>query len=131
MSRNRSRGPRLTLKAAKAIAELELGKSTGLTPHENNRPDFQRYEIRLGNYIAAISSTSRHPGVCCFSFAGVHTYYDIGTLQENHGITAEERRKSRREDIRDMASSEHRHMMEALVDEHGRETCRRMLDDAV
>ena len=129
MSRKNHRGPKLTLKAAKAIAEQELGKSTGLTANENNCADFQSYEIRLGKYTAVISSILRYPGLAFFSLAGVYTYYDIKTISENYVITDKARRKSQREELRDMAASDSRYMLKTLIDEHGLESCHRMLDE--
>lgn len=41
-----TRRPKLTLKAAKALAVAEFGTAAGLTPHENNNADYQRYEMR-------------------------------------------------------------------------------------
>ena len=129
MNRSRSKTPRLTLIAAKSIAEQELGRSTGIKPYESNCALFQRYEIPLGNFTAVISTAYGYPGIAFFALAGVCVYYDIKTLKENFEITEKERRKSQHEEIRDLASSDTRYMLMALIDELGLESCHRLLDD--
>jgi len=131
MSKSKHRVKKLTLKAAKAIIMQELGKSTGLIPHENNSAYYKRYEIRFGSYTATISSANKYPGFAVFSLAGVYKFYNIATLQEDYGITDMERRKSQREDIREMVACDHNFLIKALVDEHGLESCHRMLDAAL
>ena len=129
MRRKRYHGPRLTIKAAKAIAEQEIGKATGIKPYESNSAIFQRYEIPLGNFTAAITTAYGYPGIAYFSLAGVCTYYDIKTLRENFEITEKERRNSQREGIRDLASSDSYYMLKALKDELGLESCHRILNE--
>ena len=122
--------PKLTLKAAKAIAVDFLGFSTGIKAHENNNADYQRYEMNIGNCQALITNASGYWGVAYIWFAGKRTYYDIKTLREHRSITDKERRKDRHDDIRDAATSEYAFMFKALVEEHGLESCRNMLEEA-
>ena len=130
MSRYNVKRPKLTFKAAKAIAMEELGAATKLTPHENNSADFQCYEMQIGNQTARISQAYKYPGFAYVSFAGAFTYYDIGTLKVDYGITDQERQNARREDMRDMAACDSRYMLKALIDEYGLESCHKMLDEA-
>jgi hypothetical protein len=125
----RAKRPKLTLKAAKTIALQEIGTTAGLEPHENNNPDYQRYEMRVGNQTVVISNACNQWGVAYIAFAGTCTYYDITTLRVNWSVTDRERKKDRREFLRDAAASDFAFMFTALIEEHGLERCRHMLDD--
>ena len=114
---------KLTLKAAKAIAVQEFGTSAGLKPHENNDHEYQRYEMRIGKYNAAIANSKRHPGIAYVSFVGDYTYYDINTCGENIEVTEKERHKYQLETIRDMAATHSSYMIKAIIDEHGDDYC--------
>ena len=125
--------PRLTLKAAKVIAVKEFGTAAGLAAHENNNAEYQRYEMRIGNIDAVITNAYSKPGIAFayLSRGGEWTYYDIATLEENITVTERERRKYNLENIRDAAATSPGQMLTALIDEHGLDNVRRMLDVTV
>lgn len=120
--------PKLTLKAAKALALRELGAAAGLAATESNNSNYQRYEVWLGNYLAVITNDCAYWGVACVYFCGTRTYFNIDTLEENVTITRQEQNKDRREDVRDFAASNSGYMFQALLEQYGLETCRRMLE---
>jgi hypothetical protein len=130
MSSSNHKRPKLTLKAAKALAKAEWGTAVGLVAHENNNAEFQRFEMRLGGLTAIITNTTAYWGVGYMYLAGRYYYFDVTTLLENHGVADKEQRKQQEEDIREMASSNSQYMIKALLNEHGYAALRRMLDEA-
>lgn len=126
----RTRRPKLTLKAAKTLAIAELGTAAGLTPHENNNADYQRYEMQMGKHTVVVSNACEYWGIAYVSFGGKWTYYDINSLEENSNVTENELKKERNEAIGDAAACQSAFMFKALLEEHGLETCRAMLDEA-
>lgn len=124
----RSKRPKLTLKAAKTIAIQELGTAKGLTPHESNDAEYQRYEMRMGNHTVIIQNECGYWGIAYIYFGGTRTYYDIETLQESYHTTEAERQADRKEIVREMASGNREYMLKVLVEEHGAESCRALLE---
>ena len=123
--------PKLTLKAAKAIAIKEFGTAAGLTA--TDYVDFnivQSYEMSIGKYNAVISTAYQPNGIVYVSFAGNYTFYDMNTLEENTKLIENRIRQNRLEDLRDMATCDHDLMLKALIEEHGLESCRNMLEEA-
>lgn len=127
----KSARPRLTIKAAKAIAIQELGTAAKLTPHKTNSAEFQSYEIRIGSFTAVISQAFKYPGVAYISYAGIRVYYDVKTQQVNYKITDAERRNDRRECVKEVIRNDRWYIVKSLVDEYGREPCHKMLDAAL
>lgn len=126
-----TRRPKLTLKAAKAIAIAEFGTAAGLTPHENNDTDFQRYEMQMGKHSVVISNACDYWGVAyVYISSGEWVYYKIDSLEESEGITEHERKAQRNEELREAVQCQTAFLFKALVEAHGLETCRAMLDEA-
>lgn len=126
----RTRRPKLTLKAAKVLAIAEVGTAAGLTPHENNNADYQRYEMQMGKHTVVISNACEYWGIAYVSFGGKWTYYKIDSLEESEDITESERKKERNEAIENAAACQSAFMFKALLEEHGLEMCRTLLDEA-
>lgn len=125
-----SRRPKLTLKAAKAIAIQELGTAKGLVPHESNNAEYQRYEMQMGNHTVVIANVCGYWGIAYILFGDKWTYYDIDTLQESYYIADAERKQARREVVRDMVCSDTEFVFKTIVEEHGADACHSMLDEA-
>jgi hypothetical protein len=130
VSMRRKRRPKLTLKTAKTIAIKEVGTAKGLIPHENNSTDYQRYEMQMGKYTLVISSPCKYWGIACASFGGNRTYYKIGadTPEEDAAVTDREQKRDMDETIRDAAICRSHYVFKALLEEHGIDTCRRILE---
>jgi hypothetical protein len=106
-----------------------LGTAAGLTAYEINS-DTQLYEMRMGTHTVAISNNCEHNGVAYISFAGKYTYYDIATLKENYNLTDVENLKVRNEFIRELAATSGNLLIKALLEQHGLERCRDLLNEA-
>lgn len=122
--------PKLTLKAAKAIALKEIGTAKGLTACEGNNDYWQGFSMIIGNIQITISNSTIYAGIVRLSFGGKDTYYDINTLEENFKVLDDAQRTDRLEMIRGAATCQAGYMFKALLEEYGFEECRRMLDEA-
>lgn len=126
----RTRRPKLTLKAAKALAIAEFGTAAGLAPHENNNADYQRYEMQMGKHTVIISNACDYWGIAyVYITGGEWVYYKIDSLEESEDITEHERKAQRNEELREAAACQSAFMFKALLQEHGLETCRAILDE--
>lgn len=98
--------PRLTLRAARALAMQELGTCRGLVPAKyTNDQHIQRYEMLLGRYRAMITDDGPYFGITTLTVFGpngiIQTFFNTGTLCESEVITQIENRLSRYRDFQE------------------------------
>lgn len=123
------RRPKLTLKAAKALALAEFGTAAGLTPHENNDGNYQRYEMQMGKHTVIVSNVCDYWGIAYVHITGGEwVYYKIDSLDESEDITEHERKARRNEELRDAVACRSTFLFKAMLAEYGLDLCRSELD---